>query len=777
MALYTTTYKYDPNTRRVYSIEAGGKTFTYSYIDNSSAVQTIDSAGKVTSTRHYDSAGRMDSLVQDKDDGAGGRQTLFGVSYGFNAIDQRNSATVTARDTSGAAANFHWDYTYDASKADALATANLSIGGTAVSGQQNTYTYDGVGNRTGTGYSSNLANQLTSHPSAGSVALRYDLQGNLTFDGTFTYAYDSAGRMISATPASPAAHSKLEAGYDDQGRRIWKKSYTWTASDTTGGHTWKLTESRKFVYDGWNLVAEFVADAQGVDRLARAYAWGAETVGGGIGALLSITTFAADGSIAATYLPMFDGSGNVTGLVDATSGAVVATYRYDPFGNLIEKTGTTAALAANAFGFSTKYFDSETGLYYYGYRYYSPELGRWMTRDPLQESGGVNVYGFVGNDPVNQVDALGSEPVSADAQANLITQTGLELASSAASASDESVLPDVNTLRQLATIDPPSTYISPRMWELINAPTPEFEGGSQHGSMGYFDSPVFSSLRRRNNDGTVDFMIVSDDLDPLGRPDRMFHTSFRVSGDPANLRSVERKLSEALNAASRQSRRNRTVALKSLGLYVVPFGTSADKFGQGDNVAGFWWGILDGLLLFAPLVRAAVLKEASIATRAFQAERQLVYASAQTGVGAPRYAITSLQPPSRPFQGAMAEIGEEIASNPVAYRSYRQMASEGVEYGVDFVNRPPGVLGEFVPGKAVTYAGNAGNLKKIVSNMVHESYHSTRFARNSTIGGRLEEYGAARRQELYELGRRPTVAEREAIWIRVQKDYAHLPPR
>jgi len=124
--------------------------------------------------------------------------------------------------------------------------------------------------------------------------------------------------------------------------------------------------------------------------------------------LLSITTFAADGvTVTATYIPLMDGGGNVTGLADANTGAVVATYRYDPFGNLIEKTGTAEALAANPFGFSTKYFDQETGLYYFGYRYYSPELGRWMTRDPLQESGGVNVYGFVGNDPVNQVDALG----------------------------------------------------------------------------------------------------------------------------------------------------------------------------------------------------------------------------------------------------------------------------------------------------------------------------------------------------------------------------------
>ena len=127
------------------------------------------------------------------------------------------------------------------------------------------------GNRTGTGYESNLANQLKMHPSAGTTTLRYDEQGNLKFDGSFEYAYDSAGRMVLATPVNRTTNpNRFEAGYDDQGRRIWKKSYAWSPSTTTGGHVWTLVESRKFVYDGWNLVAEFVADGQGVDRLTHA---------------------------------------------------------------------------------------------------------------------------------------------------------------------------------------------------------------------------------------------------------------------------------------------------------------------------------------------------------------------------------------------------------------------------------------------------------------------------------------------------------------------------
>jgi RHS repeat-associated protein len=68
-------------------------------------------------------------------------------------------------------------------------------------------------------------------------------------------------------------------------------------------------------------------------------------------------------------------------------------------------TGTVATQMP--FRFSTKYHDTETGLLYYGYRYYDPNTGRWLNRDPLGERGGVNLYGFVKNSPTNAVDRLG----------------------------------------------------------------------------------------------------------------------------------------------------------------------------------------------------------------------------------------------------------------------------------------------------------------------------------------------------------------------------------
>ncbi len=87
------------------------------------------------------------------------------------------------------------------------------------------------------------------------------------------------------------------------------------------------------------------------------------------------------------------------------AGEVVASYAYDVFGRTLSATGPMAD--AFPFRFSTKYYDSETGLYYYGRRYYSPDLGRWLTRDPIGEDGGVNLYAFCRNNGVNRCDYLG----------------------------------------------------------------------------------------------------------------------------------------------------------------------------------------------------------------------------------------------------------------------------------------------------------------------------------------------------------------------------------
>lgn len=89
------------------------------------------------------------------------------------------------------------------------------------------------------------------------------------------------------------------------------------------------------------------------------------------------------------------------------SGAVVAAYNYDPFGNVTAMAGAEAE--ENPWRFSTKPEEAGTGWLYYGYRWYDSGVGRWVNRDPIEESGGLNLYGFVRNEPVRLYDPLGLE--------------------------------------------------------------------------------------------------------------------------------------------------------------------------------------------------------------------------------------------------------------------------------------------------------------------------------------------------------------------------------
>ena len=119
---------------------------------------------------------------------------------------------------------------------------------------------------------------------------------------------------------------------------------------------------------------------------------------GGVGGLLAVRT--GEGA----YYPAYDNNGNIVAYAD-DSGALVASYAYDAFGNTMESSGPLADFFAHRF--STKSLDPETGLYYYGYRFYVPALGRWMNRDPIEEHGGVNLFSFVNNQPCSQFDYFG----------------------------------------------------------------------------------------------------------------------------------------------------------------------------------------------------------------------------------------------------------------------------------------------------------------------------------------------------------------------------------
>jgi len=214
-----------------------------------------------------------------------------------------------------------------------------------------------------------------------------DDDGNQVSDGRWNYTWDAENRLISmeANANVPVeAKQRLEFSYDYMSRRIQKKVYVWNI----GTGLYQLQSTTRFVYDGWTLFAEVDSNTD----LLRNYVRGS-------GELLLIN----DG--ANTYQVGYDGNQNVGMLIKASDGSVSASYDYDPFGQTLKASGEYAD--QNPFRFSSEYTDSETALIYYGFRYYNPQAGRWINRDPSEEEGGLNLYGFVRNDGANNTDLLG----------------------------------------------------------------------------------------------------------------------------------------------------------------------------------------------------------------------------------------------------------------------------------------------------------------------------------------------------------------------------------
>jgi RHS repeat-associated protein len=130
---------------------------------------------------------------------------------------------------------------------------------------------------------------------------------------------------------------------------------------------------------------------------------------GGIGGLLARSHGYSGGNWSSHNFYHADGNGNVTALADS-AGALQASYRYDPYGRYLAGGGTLAS--ANVMRFSSKPWvgfagSATSGLYYYGYRFYDPNLQRWVNRDPIGENGGINLYAIVNNAPGNFIDPVG----------------------------------------------------------------------------------------------------------------------------------------------------------------------------------------------------------------------------------------------------------------------------------------------------------------------------------------------------------------------------------
>jgi RHS repeat-associated protein len=254
------------------------------------------------------------------------------------------------------------------------------------------------------GGSSDIITKISGHLALpkGLQTFVYDLDGNLTFDGIWIYEWDGENRLVAMTMTNvtglaDSERQHLEFAYDFQGRRVEKKVFH------NGGSPWSLDSDTLFVYDGWNLFAELSSP----NSALRTYMWGLDLSGtmdkaGGVGGLLMLTIC---GSPSTNCFVSCGASGNVAALADAVTASLLARYEYSPFGELLRATGLAAE--ANPFGFSTKFGDRESGLTYYGYRYYCPRLGRWLGRDELEEGGALNLYLALGNRPVDSLDPDG----------------------------------------------------------------------------------------------------------------------------------------------------------------------------------------------------------------------------------------------------------------------------------------------------------------------------------------------------------------------------------
>jgi RHS repeat-associated protein len=304
--------------------------------------------------------------------------------------------------------------------------------GAAIGTNDYGYAYDAIGNRVWSAantltntYAANSLNQYSlisnhvNHVNPVRIHPTYDADGNMRWDGRMWHTWDAENRLVRSEPGLGGATNgsvRVVNDYDHRHRRIQKRVEVLTGRgsgypmDPSQPGTWDAVETRRYVWDGYNIAAEIVIDEVTSATNVTYYTWGLDLSGtlqgaGGVGGLLAVTTSdLAQPDSLTTYYPSYDANGNITEYVDG-NGAVVAHYEYSPFGEIVTQSGDMADTFTHRF--STKPWCPITGLSEYELRKYSPDLGRWLSRDPIGEEGGVNLHAMVGNRIVDDVDVHG----------------------------------------------------------------------------------------------------------------------------------------------------------------------------------------------------------------------------------------------------------------------------------------------------------------------------------------------------------------------------------
>ncbi|WP_176014686.1 RHS repeat domain-containing protein [Victivallis sp. Marseille-Q1083] len=344
------TYGYDQYSRLNKVTTAAG-VFNYTYLANSDLIASMTRPNNVPTNYTYETARDLLTKVangaistfQYANDALGRRTSMNRSGSAFTAADVLSYTYNSYSELTGASSNNNASYSYS-------------------------YTYDPIGNRKTAGlagtnwtYTANSLNQYSALNQAGTVQNpTYDADGNmLTRDG-WTQTWNAENRLIKAEKGTV----KLEFAYDYMGRRIEKKVYN--------GNT--LTSHIRFVYDGYKLIEEL--NGLSNNAVLRRYVW--QPV------MLDSPLIVFDAASNKNYFYHTDANKNVTDLTEST-GAIVAHYKYSPFGQLVNSSGTYSN--TNVFTWSSEYADRETDLIYYNFREYDPKLGRWLSQDSIEEKG------------------------------------------------------------------------------------------------------------------------------------------------------------------------------------------------------------------------------------------------------------------------------------------------------------------------------------------------------------------------------------------------------
>lgn len=440
-AANTTSWTYD-DMGRVSGVTNPLGSFIYAYVAPSYGTARLDSVtypnGQVTSYTWQGNSG--DQRLQQIHNLTAGSATLSTFDYAYNAAGQITQWTQQA----DAATPTRYDFGYD--NADQLKSAVRSNATTSTVLEQQYYTYSSGGNRTGWQVDGaaqqatyNSVNQLFGTTGGGAVRF----QGTITEPGTVTVNGTPASMPTSTTftanPVLGTGSNLVAVAATDGSGNTTANNYEVSVSalgattspvydaagnltDDGAGKTYEWdAENRLLAINSGTLRSEFTYDPLGrrvqiVEKdggtvvSTKHQLWeGVQVAEERDGSNTVTKRFYAQGvQIPGATSPddkLFytrDHLGSVRELTDS-AGALRARYDYDPYGRTTKVSGDLDT----DFGYTGHYYHATSGLYLTLYRAYDPNTARWLSRDPIEERGGVNLYGYVNNSPMNLVDSLG----------------------------------------------------------------------------------------------------------------------------------------------------------------------------------------------------------------------------------------------------------------------------------------------------------------------------------------------------------------------------------